>query len=85
MYVQQWILFAMYQFSPTKFTGHALPELQIFRTTVTKILHDRLSLIAYTVQIMQTPEQNECYKSSDRAINILGSTCIKNFINVFTI
>lgn len=74
-----------YQLSSMKSTWHAVYELQVHRKTVTKIIHKRLTLNAYKVQIVQALSINDCNKRVEHATDILGSTCIKNFINIFTI
>lgn len=71
-----------YQLSPAKFTWCASHELQVTRTTFTKIHYKRFNLNPYKVQIAQALLPNDFNKHAEYSIDILDSICIKNRIYV---
>lgn len=80
MYVEQWISFVMHIRLFLRSLLHVCHVLQISRTTVTKILHKRVTLIAYKIQIVQALQPSDCYKRAEFAFTIFGSTSIRDFV-----
>ncbi|GBM55079.1 hypothetical protein AVEN_145140-1 [Araneus ventricosus] len=71
-----------FQRSPTKSTRQASCELQIPHTSLVRILHKRLRLHAYEVQIVQDLEANDCPRRAEFAIEILNRIDVENdFLN----
>ncbi|GBM18907.1 hypothetical protein AVEN_137276-1 [Araneus ventricosus] len=66
-----------FQRSPTKSTRQASCELQIPQTSLLRILHERLRLHAYKVQIVQDLQPNDCPRCAEFAIEILNRIDVK--------
>ncbi|GBN21663.1 hypothetical protein AVEN_87055-1, partial [Araneus ventricosus] len=66
------------QWSPTKSTRQASHELQIPQTSLVRILHKRLRLQAYKVQIVQDLQPNDCPRRAEFAIEILNRIDVEN-------
>ncbi|GBN85451.1 hypothetical protein AVEN_67197-1 [Araneus ventricosus] len=67
-----------FQRSPTKSTRQASCELQIPQTSLLRILHKRLRLHAYKVQIVQDLQPNDCPRRAEFAIEILNRIDVEN-------
>ncbi|GBM47326.1 hypothetical protein AVEN_7772-1 [Araneus ventricosus] len=67
-----------FQQSLTKSTRQASRELQIPQTSLVRILHKRLRLRAYKVQIFQDLQPNDCPRCEEFAIEILNRIDVEN-------
>ncbi|GBL98410.1 hypothetical protein AVEN_33377-1 [Araneus ventricosus] len=67
-----------FQRSPSKSTHQASRELQIPQTCLVRILHKRLRLHAYEVQIIHDLQPNDCPRHAKFAIGILNRIDVEN-------